>query len=440
MYCKKHETSIATLQCSVCGDNFCDLCGNGSDPFVCTSCSENDTTSVDDLTVGNDFNIVDIDENETIENELIESNFDNFNGTLADDILNDILGSITIPEKSKVNFDPSDILSQIEAGLEAERSIQDKTFVNEVVSEVVSEFISEEVVDGHIVSDTTRDFSEPDTHKIVLTKEPLDEEKSNVEHEIELEMEQEIETVSKIDTLKSKFSSTKDLTMEKINNIDMSSTKEKASVLSEETKAKASKLSGEAKEQASKLSEEAKVKSVAAAAFTVDTAKKVKTKASEKMASNKTNLDETISKIQQANVNGEYDELLSKFNTRYGQGAKEDDDGTHFALPLKINNFLYFLCSLIPGVAQFYLGLTKRGTTLLVTASVFLFVTMTPSLYFITSILSFADAYKLRNIYYRGGVIEDSNKDITSFLKNKYVILIIIATVVINMFRAIFIV
>ncbi len=426
MYCKKHETSIATLKCTICGEHFCDLCSNGSDPFICTSCSEKNTNDSEDLNlvVDNEFTLNSVNESEVIEDALVDSNFDSFNGTLADDILSDILGSITIPEKAKVNFDPSDILSQIEEGLESEMiSHVDETDVSPEVVEVVATLVTESATD---------DVQEHVAHKIVLTKDVLDEDDdhigvTDVEHEIELEIEQEIEKVSTVNLLKSKFNSTKESTMEKINSIDMTATKEKASVIGEETKAKAKELS-----------EEAKVKSAAAAAFTADKARKAKAKADEKLASNKTNLDETILKIQKANQNGEYDELLSKFNTRYGQGAKENDDSTHFALPLKINNFLYFLCSLIPGIAQLYLDLTKRGTTILVIASVFLFVTMTPSLYFITSILSFADAYKLRNIYYRGGVIEDSNKDITSFMKNKYVILMIIATVIINIIRAIF--
>ncbi len=425
MYCKKHETSVATLQCSVCGEHFCELCNNGSDPFVCISCSEK-SESIDSLTIENEFNVVDNEVSEVVEEELIDSNFNNFNGTLADDILNDILGSIIIPEKSKINFDPSDILSQIQAGIEAESA-----YLEEEADNNTKTTLDEDVSSA---------LPEPSLHKIVLTKDILDEDSVNdvdsadtknndcdLAHEIELEITEEIDKVSTVDLLLSKVNSTKDITMDKINttkdftkerinNIDMTSTKEKAS----------------------KLSEEAKIKSAAAAAFTVETAKKAKLKANEKIASNKSNLDETLTKIQQANTNGEYDDLLNKFNTRYGQGAKENDDGTHFALPLKINNFLYFLCSLVPGVAQFYLGLTKRGTTLLVIASVFLFITLTPSLYLITSILSFADAYKLRNIYYRGGVIEDSNKDIISFMQNKYVIIIIIATVIINIFRAIF--
>ncbi len=445
MYCKKHDTSVATLECSVCGEHFCDLCNNGSSPFICTNCSEK---NINDLTTDNEFNIKNLDESEVIEEELIESNFDDFNGALADNILNDILGSITIPDKAKVNFDPSDILSQIEAGLESEMSSRNELKVQEVD---VFEQDNIEKIESVVAENVFNESLENSSSKIVLTKDTLKTDENNVsevvvealetdtvEQKVEFVDEQPTDKVSTVELLKSKFNSTKDLTMDKISSIDMTATKEKASVLGEETKTKASKLSEDAKVQASKLSEEAKIKSAAAAAYTAEKAKKVKTKTNEKMSNNKANLDETISKIQQANVNGEYDDLLNKFSTRYGQGAKADDDGSQSALPLKINNFLYFICSLIPGIAQFYLGLTKRGTTILVIASVFLFVTMTPSLYFITSILSFADAYKLRNIYYRGGLIEDTNKDISSFMKNKYIILLIIATVVINMFRAIF--
>ncbi len=460
MYCKNHETSVASLQCSVCGEHFCDLCNNSSNPFVCTSCSEkiSDNSDIETLVHDNEFNVENVTSDIT-EKEIIDTNFDNFNGNLADDILNDILNSVTIPEKTKINFDPSDILGQIEAGLEAELSnTSNVDYANNNADEIPPIPIVEATLDYEQANESfiSENVSENDlseeTQKVELTKE-LDSNstvenieklefsntddivlestvESTVENTVENTVESTVNTkekTSKVDYFKSKFTATKDVTVEKINNIDMTSTKEKAS-----------KLSVDTKEKASKLSDEAKIKSAAAAAFTAETAKKAKIKANQTIATNKSNFDETITKIQDANTNGEYDELLSKFNTHYGQGAKETDVNTQFALPLKINNFLYFLCSLIPGIAQLYLGLTKRGTTILLIASVFLFVTMTPSLFFITSILSFADAYKLRNIYYRGGLIEDSNRDIASFMKNKYVILAIIATIILNIIRSVF--
>ncbi len=459
MYCKNHETTVATLQCSVCGEYFCDLCNSGSSewdkPFVCSSCATKteDTASVIEDSLSNNLE------------QVVEVN-------LADEILNDILSSVTVPEKSKINFDPSDILSQIEAGLDAEiyaQNFNEFESLNDVVSENNFVEVSEntnalvndlgETIAVSVVAETVIDnvleSSEPS--KVNLHKENNVAVENNFGNSLESDVtnsaindvvadsivedstvEVTKEKVSTVSYLKSKFGSAKDYTTQKVETIDMSATKEKAGKLAEDTKEMAGKLSVEAKDKAGKVSAEAKVKTAAATAYTVEKAKKAKTYASQKMASNSANLDETISKIQEANVNGEYDDLLSKFSTRYGQGAKETEDDTQFALPLKINNFLYFLCSLIPGIAQLYLGLTKRGTTILVIASVFLFVTMTPSLFFITSILSFADAYKLRNIYYRGGLIEDSNRDIVSFMKNQYIILLIIATVVINFFRAIF--
>ncbi len=452
MYCKEHDTNIATHECSVCGEHFCDLCNNDSNPFICTSCS----------TKNNEVDALD-------------------NSILADDILQDILSSVSIPDKAKVNFDPSDILAQIEAEIasntdtssveiefnndsaEASTEIQDEAN-NETNVDIVEDMVVEEIAVAAANSfdsiNTDLDDNTESIEKIVLTKDNSSLDTSTTEiissdisgdisnniSNVDTPVIEEVDgthskevVVAKTSTfskLKSKFKETKDMTVEKISSIDMTETKQKATQLSDETKEKANTLSDEAKEKATLISGEAKIKTVAATAYTVEKAKQAKTFASEKMASNKSNLDDTISKIQEANVNGEYDELLSKFNTHYGQGAKEVEDDTQFALPLKINNFLYFLCSLVPGIAQLYLGLSKRGATLLMIASVFLFVTMTPSLFFITAILSFADAYKLRNIYYRGGLIEDTNKDIISFLTNNYVIVVIIATVVINMFRA----
>ncbi len=454
MYCKEHDTSIATLQCSVCGEHFCDLCNNGSEPFVCTSCATK-----------SDINL-----NQDTQN-------------LADDILNDILSNIDLPENTKISFDPSDILAQIEAGLTASEANDTIEKLNDITSSDINELnvvetlvtetlenedlatadlvtenlatedlvtadlvtenlISEDSVNEDSVNETdasaidnTEEISAAEVAStVVLTKEVVD----NVSDSKDNIIEPTEQKTSMFSAFKTKFTETKDVAKDKINNMDMTGTKEKAAQLSGETKEKASQLSEEAKVKASKLSGEAKVKTAAATAYTVEKAKQAKTYANEKITTNKTNLDDTISKIQEANVNGEYDDLLSKFSTHYGQGAKEAENDSQFALPLKINNFLYFLCSLVPGIAQLYLGLTKRGATLLLIASVFLFVTMTPSLYFITSILSFADAYKLRNIYYRGGVIEDCNKDIVTFITNKYVILVIIATVVINLIRYIF--
>ncbi len=418
MNCKNHDEREGTILCSVCGENFCTECiGEGS--TVCPNCQEK--------------------------------------SDISNDILNDILNSVELPKKVVATFDPTDILKQIEDEITLQQEFErldssvtevlnsekeiEKLFDSNSHSEdddidIIIETFEENTVLFEESTDSAINFEKTsesvDSNKEVITEEVIETTTESQSATAEAAtVTTEAATVSAISKIKTKVFAAKDAVVDTASSIDTTNAKDNARNLANSTK-----------EQADKLSKEAKVKAagVAAgvatgAALTKEKAIEAKNTAKVKMNSSKKEMDEILEKIKEENANGEYDHLLGKFTTTYGQDKRENEsnDGSEqSALPLRINAIIYFLASLIPGIAQFYLGLTTRGTTILLIAAFFNFVVQTPSLFIITAILSFADAYKLRNIYHRGGKIEDTNQDIIKLIKNPYVIIMIILAIIVT--------
>ncbi len=97
------------------------------------------------------------------------------------------------------------------------------------------------------------------------------------------------------------------------------------------------------------------------------------------------------------------------------------------------SNFVYFLLSLVPGIAHCYIGLTQRGVTIIFIAyATFYLLHKIQILFLLVMILSFMDCYNIRNRYYLGQKIVDSNSDIIATLHNRYVILTIIILFIYN--------
>lgn len=476
MQCKNHDDREGLTVCSVCNEHFCNECID-TETLVCASCKEKQA--------------------------------------LSNDILEDIMSTVEIPAHAKVNFDPTDILTQIENEIAIQQqiekidfdinnelgdtiieeisvsenqlgdtvieeisvsenalgdtiieeisvsentlgdtvieeiSISENTLGDTVIEEIsVSENqLSDTIVEQIIVSEN--EVTDNVIEQISITENALDDtavEQISVSENIVTESTlddglgkvdlnknttSDTPKQSKTSSFKEKFFGKKDDIIDKTQSLDEDITNS-ANNLAESTKKQANKIAENAnelkektKENASELKEKAKVN----------------LKKTQENINNSLNpepdeeLEEIINKIEGTNKNGEYDHLLSRFSSHYGQGAKEAsssnvNDESNSALPLRINSILYFLSSLIPGGAQLYLGLTKRGATILIISAVFLFIAQSTSLFIIATILSFADAQKLRNIYYRGGKIEDTNDDVMGLIKNGYVILIIIAAMI----------
>ncbi len=406
MNCKNHNDREGTIICSVCGENFCESCVD-LESRQCTNCKEK--------------------------------------AEISQDILNDILSNVDIPDKTVSSFDPSDILKQIEDEIALQHEFEKLDF--EMSSELNSNkieklsFSSEEIASCEDKNEVDLNLLvEGFTHDEDFTQksdEVIQQEESVVENtpidiqvaveEVQPIVSQEVVVDSNIDKIMSKVILTKDIVVEKATNFDTDNAIESIKSAANSTKV-----------QASKIADEAKIKSAGAAAgvamgaaITKEKALEAKNIAKDKMGSSKKEMDSILNKIKEENANGEYDHLLGKFTTTYGQHKESTVDGDeHSALPLRINSIIYFIASLIPGAAQLYLGLTTRGVTILLVGAFFFFITNTASLFFITSMLSFADAYKLRNIYHRGGKIEDTNSDIIKLLKNPLVIIMIISAIV----------
>ncbi len=425
MNCKNHNEREGTVICSVCGENFCEEC-------------------------------VDLESNRCKECKMKED--------ISKDILNDILSNVDLPSKSIATFDPSDILKQIEdeialnqefekldfdikSEIDNSKNIEKLNFSSEDITTgdnknemdlnlIVEGFISEDSSSEEIQEvDSTLDAVSTVVDEVTIEQTSIvDEEvvkQSSEESSIENETVVEETKSSSFSKIKEKVILTKDVVVEKASSFDTESAKESVKSAANSTKS-----------QASKLSKEAKIKTagVAAgvatgAAITKEKAVDVKNSAKEKMGDSKKEMDSILNKIKEENQNGEYDHLLGKFTTSYGQDKRATFDGDEqSALPLRINSIIYFLASLIPGAAQLYLGLTTRGITILLIGACFFFITSTASLFIITAMLSFADAYKLRNIYHRGGKIEDTNNDIMALIKNPLVMIMIIVAIIFAMF------
>ncbi len=437
MNCKNHNEREGTVACSVCGGNFCEEC-------------------------------VDLETNQCNECKIKDD--------ISKDILNDILSNVDLPSKAIANFDPTDILKQIEeeitlkqeferldfdisSEMDNSKKIEKLNFSSEGITAeenknsmdlnlLVEGFVSDDInldsnVDSVIsstVAETTIDetiaISEDSSNieEVIITEDTIVEniteniEETTIETEVSpTHNSTEESSISNLSKIKEKVLLTKDVVAEKASTFDTENAKESVKSAANSTK-----------NQASKLSKEAKLKTagVAAgvatgAALTKEKAVDVKNSAKEKMEGSKKEMDSILNKIKEENANGEYDHLLGRFTTTYGQDKKTTSDGDEqSALPLRINSIIYFLASLIPGAAQLYLGLTTRGITILLIGSCFFFITNTASLFIITAMLSFADAYKLRNIYHRGGKIEDTNSDIMTLIKNPIVIIMAIVAII----------
>ncbi len=424
MNCKNHSEREGTFICSVCGEDFCEDCFD-SELNLCKDCK--------------------------------------VKSTLSKDILEDILNNVDMPSNSIASFDPSDILKQIEdeialqqefdkldfdisSELDNSKNIEKLNFTsNGITAEehknsmdlnmLVEGFVSDdessektaEVTTEHTNAEEILEVSSSESIDSVLVEGTTVELESVDASTTTQVIEDNVETKeSGFSKIKEKILLTKDTVVEKASSFDTT-----------EAKGSIKNAADTTKTQASKISQEAKIKTagVAAgvatgAALTKEKAADVKNSAKQKMDSSKKEMDSILNKIKDENANGEYDHLLGRFTTTYGQDKRTDEGDKQSALPLRINSIVYFLLSLIPGAAQLYLGLTARGITILLIGSCFFFITNTASLFIITAILSFADAYKLRNIYHRGGKIEDTNNDVMGLIKQPMVIILIIAAII----------
>ncbi len=419
MNCKNHNDREATIICSVCGENFCQECID-LDSKQCRECKSK--------------------------------------SDISQDILNDILSNVEIPDQKISTFDPTDILKQIEDEIalqhefekldfeinneiSSSNSIEKLDFTSEGITtdeqknDVDLNLLVEGVIQEEPIIENHQEVTRVETPEVTIIEELVPEVKvttaqiesvdvvtSTVEEVSEI-------TDSSIDKIMHKVILTKDTVVEKASNFDTEAAKDSVKNAANATKAQASKLKAEAKIKTASAAAGA----ATAAAITKEKAVEAKIIAKQKMDGSKKEMDSILNKIKEENANGEYDHLLGKFTTTYGQHKETVGDGDeHSALPLRINSIIYFIASLIPGAAQLYLGLTARGITILLIGAFFFFITNTASLFFITAMLSFADAYKLRNIYHRGGKIEDTNNDVLKLIKNPLIILMIIAAIIID--------
>ncbi len=386
------------------------------------------------------------------------------NAKLSEDILNDILNTVELSKESKNNFNPDDILKQIEDEITLQQELdkidltvnnfvtkgelgvkEEDKFIEEEIKEEVDKSMEEEIkeeVDKSIEEEIKEevDKSVEEEIKEEVDKSMEEEIKEEVDKSIEEEIKEEVDKSMEeeikekenyedvtVETVKQRLFGAKNIVLDKVNSVDTDSMKESIMQTKDSTKQSLKQATDVTKEQASKLSKEAKVIATSVTATAISAKNSLKSKV------NNNDMDNILDKIKKENEDGEYDHLIGAFTSTYGQDRKvniSDDSEEQYALPLKINAILYFVASLIPGVAQLYLGLTKRGTTILLIGSAFLFITSTQNLFIITAILSFADAYKLRNIYHRGGKIEDSNEDIFSLIKNGYVIVLVVMAII----------
>ncbi len=414
MDCKNHSDIEGKFVCSVCGNSFCEDCIVDKENVVCAECKDKQDVSNDILNDIMDSVVI---------NEQAKASFDptdilsqieeeislQQNSKISDDILNDIMSSVVVNEKAKASFDPTELLNSIEA--ETINTAKSNINFNKETEIYIEEFIGET---GETIKDTgefdvsfDEDFEENITESELFVNSNVNISTTNYTNKENLDSAEVSEEVSEDSTSKN-FG-------EKVSGFSKTA-KEKSISASQKAKVKSATIAGGVAAVASSTKEKA-------TSFTSST--------KEKMKKAPNDLDDILSKIEKENRQGEYDDLLNKFRTSYGE--KQSDDYINDSLPLKINDIIYFLASLIPGMAQFYLGLTSRGTTLFVIGAVFVWILQTPSLFLITAVLSFADAYKLRNIYYRGGNIVDTNEDIIKFIKNKYIIVIIILAFVVNL-------
>ncbi len=465
MNCKNHDDREGVGICITCGSSFCHECLI-PDSSRCLVCQEKSDVSNDILsdilnsveipqnTIANfnptdiliqieneislqqEFDKLDLDIAKELNHvqEMEKFNFENKDKVEKISIENEEKCEIELEKDSKINIikeekvekseqKQGEDINQNESNIDLLKSTTESIEAVSSVNEVMMETSSFDKIE-----DIAGDSALSITESTVVESIEVDSLESNL---IDKEEEEE-STDSTITKIKQTLFGAKDAVVQTASSIDTTGAKESAKNIAES-----------AKTQANKLSKEAKVKSagvaagvVAGAAVTKEKAIDIKNATKSKVNSSKEDMNSILDKIKDENQNGEYDHLLGRFTTTYGEGKKSEPLGNEqYALPLKINAIFYFIASLIPGIAQLYLGLTKRGTTILLIASCFLFITNTPQLFIITAILSFADAYKLRNIYYRGGKIEDNNNDITKLLSNGYVILMIIFTIIINLFN-----
>ena len=126
----------------------------------------------------------------------------------------------------------------------------------------------------------------------------------------------------------------------------------------------------------------------------------------------------------------------------YAHGKNFPPPPPYTRRPRRYSGFITFLASLIPGMGHVYLGLIKRGMFFL--SSLFLscyLLTIFHSVAFafmvaLIALISFFDAFRIRNLLNSGTKVEDDFEDILGFIKKYYIYILIIFAL--ELFRNIF--
>lgn len=104
----------------------------------------------------------------------------------------------------------------------------------------------------------------------------------------------------------------------------------------------------------------------------------------------------------------------------------------HTGTKLYKSGFLTFMFGIIPGIAQMYLGYTKRGLIILSLFILCYYVDLFSPLILLIYAFSFFDSFKLKNNLERGIYQEDNITDIKKFMfENKFFIIILSLIVII---------
>ncbi len=418
MNCKNHNDVNGEFTCTICKENFCENCISEGTDVICYTCKEKQQ--------------------------------------LSNEILHDILGNANIDTKIKNNFNEYDILKQIEDEINNQQiEHSDLSNVNIDTIDVYTNFNTEEKIIDKIEAivennnsniNNKNDISSVSEFKTVTSEYVQEFDFLDNINDVKIEnLSPQVENVNDLEINTTEFNS---------KHIDTTVMKNKLPYNHSEVPSRQT-FFDYLKQQFSKLSSTTKTK---ATNLKENYDSKYFKEKSENLKSNTNNLV-TSAKQKTDNIKNAYDTeyFKEKSNTikssavNFSSSIKEksktfseninsknqspcsDTDNCDTNMPnqmFEINDILYFIASLIPGFAQAYIGLTKRGITIIFIAFAFGSILFEkPQLLILTAILSFIDAHKIRRLYYLGYELIDSNRDIYGLIFNFWVILIIVLTV-----------
>ena len=126
---------------------------------------------------------------------------------------------------------------------------------------------------------------------------------------------------------------------------------------------------------------------------------------------------------------------LKNQNNTEARGYAPEMHYTTYTYKNRKSSFITFICSFIPGVAQIYLGYTKRGLIILSFLLLGMYIEAFSPLILLCYIFGLFDAFRIKGNMERGIYQEDNVSDVKKFAKeNKFFIAVLGVIIIIPMF------